>query len=396
MHVVLTCNFSPWSRYRGGGQRSTHMLASALSALGHQVSVVYTKPPWERVHVPPALPYRVRWAVLPAAVSRRNAPLRPLSAVSVAWAVRTLAAEGPVHVVHGQGEEAALVAATLPCPLVLTPRYPSYPADLAASGRVSLSRAGLWLRDPKYPLLAATARRAALVCTTSQHAARAVGSALGVEPARLRVVPNGVDPAFFDVARSPHAASGPLLFFGRVEPEKGSDVLLRAFADSAHSGRELHVVGEGHGAAALLRAADRAGVSARLRLHPWEQADALRARLGNAALAVLPSREESFGNAVAEAMAAGTPVVSTTAGSIPELVESGRTGWLVPADDASALRCAIDALLADPDSAEALGRAARSAVQQRCSWDQVARAYAAIYAEVCATHEPPGAAGFRP
>ena len=56
MHVALTCNFSPWSRYRGGGQRATHLLASALSAEGHEVTVIFTKPPWEHVDVPSALP----------------------------------------------------------------------------------------------------------------------------------------------------------------------------------------------------------------------------------------------------------------------------------------------------------------------------------------------------
>lgn len=61
-NVVLTCNYSPWSRYRGGGQKSVHMLACALARAGRRVCVVYSKAPWERVPVPADLPYAIRWA----------------------------------------------------------------------------------------------------------------------------------------------------------------------------------------------------------------------------------------------------------------------------------------------------------------------------------------------
>ena len=84
MHIALTVNYSPWSKYSGGGQRSTHSLACALSRAGHRVDVVYTRPPWEAVHTPPSLPYRVHWASLAAVRSHRSAALRPLSSFSVA------------------------------------------------------------------------------------------------------------------------------------------------------------------------------------------------------------------------------------------------------------------------------------------------------------------------
>ncbi len=384
MHVALTCNFSPWSRYRGGGQRATHLLASALAAEGHEVTVIFTKPPWERVEVPGALPYRLRWAALPHTVSRRDAPLRPLTAFSVAHAVRAVARERPLSVVHAQGEEAVLVDRVVRCPIVLTPRYPAYPAELFTPSRSLLRRARFWIGDHKYVALTETARRATLVCTTSRYAARTVEAALRVEPARLHVVPNGIDASFFDVERSPRAASGPLLFFGRVVPEKGIDTLFAAFARSAYRDRELHVVGEGDDQPGLLRALRAAGIADRVRFFPWETPSALRARLAQAALSVLPSREESFGNAMAETMAAGTPLVTTTAGSLPELVDAGSTGLLVPPGDVSALHAAIDGLLGAPQRAEAMGRAGRRAMQERYSWRQVAKQYEAIYARACA------------
>lgn len=380
MRVFLTVNFSPWSRYHGGGQRSTHFLACALARRGHEVTVVFTKPPWERVKLP-ALPYRIEWAALLDVASRRAAPLRPLTALSVAHTVRRLARRGAPSVVHAQGEEGALVPYVLACPLVLTPRYPSYPSELAARAGRPLRRAGLWLSHPKLLALQAAARRAAFVCPTSQSSAQMAQRALGVDEARIRVIPNGVDPTFFERERRPDAASGPLLFFGRIQREKGVDVLVEAFAQSAHGERKLCIVGQGSDLPWLRRAVRARGLEPRTEFWPWERAEVLAERLAGAALAVLPSREESFGNAMLEAMAAATPLVSTTAGSVPEVVQHGETGLLVPPNDARALRGAIATLLAEPARAEALGRAGRAGVRARYSWDAVAAQYEEVYAE---------------
>src|SRR5437879_13705296 len=102
VRIVFTCNYSPWSRYSGGGQRSTHDLASALARRGHDVTVVFTKTPWELVHPPRSLPYRLRWATLPDYQSRARAPLRVLSAWTVANVVRRELTQGPPAVVHAR------------------------------------------------------------------------------------------------------------------------------------------------------------------------------------------------------------------------------------------------------------------------------------------------------
>jgi glycosyltransferase involved in cell wall biosynthesis len=384
MRIALTVNFSPWSRYRGGGQRSTHQLASALARRGHDVTVVFTRPPWESISIPSELPYHVRWAALFDLTSRRAAPLRPLSALSVARSLRELSRERALSVVHSQGEEGALAQRAARCPVVLTARYPSYPPALLTAGLPRAHRAWHLLRDPKYLALAHAARAAALVCATSRSSAAMVQRALHVDAARLRVVPNGVDPSFLARARRPDAARGPLLFFGRIEYAKGVDVLLEAFARSRHRERTLCVVGEGDALPGLRRAIRERALEARVELQPWHSAEALSDRLAGAAVAVLPSREESFGNAMVEAMAAGTPLITTSVGSLPELVRDGETGVLVPADDAESLRHAIDSLLADPARAEGLGRSARAHAEAAFCWDAVAQQYEAIYAEAAA------------
>src|SRR5690606_29436989 len=83
LRVIYTTNYSPWSRYFGGGQLSTHHLACGMARLGHDVHVIYSKAPLETPPVPSGLPYKLHWASLPGFRSSRSMPLRPLVAHSV-------------------------------------------------------------------------------------------------------------------------------------------------------------------------------------------------------------------------------------------------------------------------------------------------------------------------
>src|SRR5688572_8971824 len=167
MRIALTCNFSPWSPYSGGGQRSTHELATALCREGHDVSVVFTRTPWEHFDVP-SVEYRLHWASFFGLRSRRAALLRPLNAISVLSAVKTLHREQPLDVVHGNGEEIVLVASwgrESNVPVVTTPRYPAYPrALLNPEGPSRLERLTLTLTEPKYLLLGRAARSSSWCC----------------------------------------------------------------------------------------------------------------------------------------------------------------------------------------------------------------------------------------
>ena len=60
--VIMTCNYSPWSAYSGGGQKSVHMLATAMVKQGLRVAVVYSKGPWEKVAARQPTAYDVHWA----------------------------------------------------------------------------------------------------------------------------------------------------------------------------------------------------------------------------------------------------------------------------------------------------------------------------------------------
>lgn len=382
MRIALTCNFSPWSPYSGGGQRSTHALATALVREGHDVSVVYTRTPWERFAVP-EVDYRLRWASFFGLKSLRAAPLRPLNAVSVLGAIKALHRECAIDVVHGNGEEVVLAAdwgREAGVVVVTTPRYPNYPAPLLrAGGPRRLGRLRLALTDPKYLILGRAARASTWCCPTSQHAARLVERALGVETTKIAVIPNGVSNAFFEQKWAP-ASTGPLLFFGRLAHDKGVDTLLRAVAH-APGERTLTIVGRGDQAPVLKRMARDLGIGERVVWRDWLDETELARELGRCKLAVLPSRHESFGNAMAEAMAVGAPLVTTRAGSIPEIVEHDVTGLLVPPDDVGALQQAIDRIEHDPALAARLGAAGRERMRAQFSWQAVAGRYSELYRE---------------
>lgn len=381
MRIALTVNFSPWSPYSGGGQRSVHNLALALGARGHRVTVVYTRPPWECIDVPPRLPYELRWAALPAVRSRADAVLRPLSAVAVAAVVGELAREDPALVVHANGEEGALLPRLrrrLRFGLAITPRYPSYPAEL----RGRFARAWAWARHPKFAALGLALRGADRWCPTSGSAAASVERTYGLPRERCRVVPNGLAPEFAAVVRRHDAAAGPIVFFGRMTVEKGPMLVLEALARLGDPTVRALFVGRGPEQARVRERARALGIGDRIEMIDWLEPVALAERLAGASIVVLPSREESFGNAMVEAMATGAPLVTTRAGSIPELLDDGVHAELVPVDDLAATAAAIARLRREPARGAALGRAARAHVAARYGWDATARAFEAVYGEL--------------
>jgi D-inositol-3-phosphate glycosyltransferase len=218
----------------------------------------------------------------------------------------------------------------------------------------------------------------------------------GADPARVAVVPCGVDTALFrpgsgEEARAALGLDGsPLvLSVGRIAPIKGLDTLLDAVArlrDRGHPLRLLVVGGDadeplnGH-EAALRRQVDRLGLGARVRFVGAQPQETLRAYYQAADITVLPSYYESFGMVALEAMACASPVIASRVGGLATTVLDGVTGFLVPDGDAAALATRLDAVLADPDLRWRLGReGVRWAARHR--WPCVAEAICREYARL--------------
>tara|TARA_Y100001960_G_C14588805_1_gene784573 strand:- start:542 stop:1063 length:522 start_codon:yes stop_codon:yes gene_type:complete len=169
-----------------------------------------------------------------------------------------------------------------------------------------------------------------------------------------------------------------------MEDEKGIPELLRTLKEVA--GRipkvSLHLIGEGNMTETYRKQAADLGVLDRVSFHGWMDVDAIQKFISNCAAGVFPSRIESFGLSMTEAMAAGLPIVATRVGALPEFIEDGVTGTLVPQGNIPALYRAILEKLENPNRAQNLADAGREAVRQSFSWDQSARKVTEIYQAV--------------
>ncbi len=177
--------------------------------------------------------------------------------------------------------------------------------------------------------------------------------AAGLPEERIRVKPHFVaDPGERPL---PPSSSRTILYVGRVAREKGLDSLLDAWRAARLAGYELLIVGMGP-VRAELEAREVAGV----RFLGWLPPDEVRRLMLSARALVFPSVwYETFGLTIAEAMAAGTPVLASDLGGTPELLGPLGDGWLVPAGDAAAWASRLEAIANDAAQIDELGRRAR-------------------------------------
>jgi glycosyltransferase involved in cell wall biosynthesis len=159
---------------------------------------------------------------------------------------------------------------------------------------------------------------------------------------------------------------------------KGQEYLVRAVGRLRDlPGRSLLLVGSGEGETAVREAAKQAGVAERVHFLGW-RSDVPRI-LQALDIYAQPSLTEGLPLAVVEAAAAGLPIVASDVGGIPEIIEHGVNGLLVPPGDAQALADAIQQLIDDPQRARQLGEAARRTAFERFSAEAMAAAYMELY-----------------
>jgi glycosyltransferase involved in cell wall biosynthesis len=192
---------------------------------------------------------------------------------------------------------------------------------------------------------------------------------------------NGVDLVAY-AEGSPHAGDDPvtIAYAGRLIDGKGVDVLLRAFAlGVARRGARLLIGGDGPARPRLEALAAELGLDGAVDFTGWSSDMPSFWRACD--LAVMPSDAcvESFGMAAVEAMACAKPVVVTENGALPELVENGVTGLVVPRGDEGALCDALILLVDDPELRQRAGRAARVRCEERFDIRDCAAAYLALF-----------------
>ncbi len=196
-----------------------------------------------------------------------------------------------------------------------------------------------------------------------------IASLYGGEPGRIRIVPPGVDHAFFGPGHRPQARRALglpldgrlLLFVGRIQPLKCADAAIETLAELLASGGEpyrLVVVGGPsgpHGEKSLQGlhdVADARGVREHVHFVEPQPHELLSSYYRAADVCLVPSRSESFGLVALEAAACGTPVVASAVGGLTTLVEHGHTGFLVDDPDPRAYAAAVHMVFDEPLAAE--------------------------------------------
>jgi glycosyltransferase involved in cell wall biosynthesis len=375
--VILTCNYSPWSRYSGGGQKSVHMLAGEMSRQGLRVAAVYSKAPWETIAPHDATEYDEQWAGFFAIRPGISSPLRFLNGILFYYKVRSLST--PRTVIHGNGDEASLLwLIRNKRKFVYTNRYPEFPDFLFNRDWTRLRTwFAILFREPRFVAMAMGMRNAHKVTVTSAYSRIEAGKAFGLDSRDMDVVPNGVDQVFLDMAIDATQQRG-VLFFGRLTRAKGADLALEAYArlpEDLKAAHPLRIIGTGPLRCELEARAKELGL-ARVEFPGWRMgADLAREILASAAVC-LPSREESFGNSVVETLALGQALISTRAGSIPEV--AGPWGVLTEPDDVAALSACLDKELRHPMAFVDRCRQ-REFVRGRYSWGKTSLRYRCIY-----------------
>lgn len=330
------------------------LAATAAAELRHGIPVEYPRYP----HLPrlgvPLQPWAIYRALAPR-LARRLAAGRRIDLLDA-------------HYVYPDGVAAALLARRFRLPLVITARG----TDLNLIAREPIPRR--WIRW-------AIGRAQGLVAVCAALAR--VYEELGADPARIRVLRNGVDLELFRpldraALRAAAGLAGPvLLTVGQLIERKGVHLVLEALATLP--GSTLLVAGDGPERAALGRRAERLGLGDRVRFLGTVPHERLPELYNQADCLVLASSREGWANVLLEAMACGTPVVATAVWGTPEVVCAPAAGRLVGRREPAALAAAIAELLRAPPS-----RAATRAHAEGFSWDETTAGQLELFARVLA------------
>ena len=229
-----------------------------------------------------------------------------------------------------------------------------------------------------------------------------IESLYGGDPGRIRIVPPGVDHAFFGPGHRPQARRALglpqdgrlLLFVGRIQPLKCADVAIETLAElgSDGSGERYRLVIVGgpsgpHGEKSLQGlhdAADARGVRDLVHFVDPQPHELLSSYYRAADVCVVPSRSESFGLVALEAAACGTPVVASAVGGLTTLVDHGHTGFLVDEANPGAYADAVRSVFDEPLAAERLSTASVLRAR-RYTWRAAARSLGELHDELASS-----------
>jgi glycosyltransferase involved in cell wall biosynthesis len=340
--------------------------ASHLAALGDEVHIVAPYPEHTRL---PAGTVMHRFATPP--VGYRNIVGHTLIVLRGWWEIRRI---GRLDVIHPPEYLSTGVFSLLgvPGPVVLTT-----PGNIFE--RINNINHADWFTTQVYKVAALTsARGCAHIIVTSAEMAK-WWQLSGADPEKITIIPLGVDTKRFDRIPRAKAQLGwtqpAVLFVGRLQAENGAENVIRAMAlvTERVPNAMLHIVGSGPDESMLRRLAASLGVSDQVQWHGRVAPSALPAICSAADVFVLPRLSRVTPRALFEAMACGTPVVTSALGGMAEFVDEGRTGWAVNPRSPTCIAERVLGALEDPELAASIGDATRCFARDELPWPVVAR-----------------------
>ena len=396
--------------YGGGQGIYIHHLSKALCGLGHEVQLL-SGPPHPnvieaiKVHKLESLDLYSLNGRLPEKPLRMLTPLNFCEVVSTLLGVfpepltfsmraygklRSILRRERFDIIHdnqclGYG---LLLMRHFEIPIVCTIHHP-----VSVDRDIDVRNAKGWWQKFKMirwysflPMQRFVSRRMDRIVAVSHNSADDTARMFKIPRDKFRVVHNGVDINLFDKDESVGKEPNSLIVVGGHSPIKGLTHLLGAIRLLRNErDLKLTVVGgspDGKYSLGLVREyglEDVVTFTGRI-----SHEELVRCYLASE-VAVVPSLYEGFGFPAAEAMSCGVPVVSTTAGALPEVVgPDGEAGLLVPPGDADALAKAISRLLADDFLRRKMGEAARRRVESHFTWEEAAKKTVAVYEELIA------------
>lgn len=359
------------ARAIGGGERHLADLANALVARGHEVHAI----------LQPRSPLIAELAGVP----RGNITTLPLRNALDALSARKLARyvrEHKIQIVH------AHMARDYPLASYATGRSPGCKLVLTRHVLFPLNR-----------LHAVTLAQVARIIAVSEAVARQLRAQGLISADRIAVIPNGIDGQRFERARSQSQRQAfrrqykipddCLLIgtVGEITPLKGhkeflwaAPIILRRFPKTKFLIAGLDASRSGENQAALEKQIAELGLVSHVYQVGW--VDDLASLYGALDIFVSASHTESFGLAIAEAMASGTPVVATATAGASEIITNEEIGLLVPIGDVEGLAAAVVALLTDGNKSDRLANSARERIQERFSLNRMVQETERIYRDV--------------
>jgi MMP alpha-(1->4)-mannosyltransferase len=393
-------------RYSGGQGIYLRYLSRSLRDLGHQVDVI-SGPPYPELHD------GVRLIKLPSldlysmsSVRRLFINPRKLNTYAslVEWAgtmsgyfSEPLAfgmrayefirkrANNKYDVIHDNQTMAygILKIKEMGLPVVETIHHPvTIDRDLAVQSATSLkNKLGLRRWFSFINMQMKVARQLPYIITVSQIASRHIADTFRMPEDKIRIVYNGIDTYIFSPSPKIVRLDNRLLVvISRDTPVKGLRFMLEALAVLRHKhDLELIVVAKGTDNRTTQRLIDTLGIKEYVKIIDEIDTDELVRQYRLATIVVIPSIYEGFGLPAAEAMACGAPVVSTTAGALPEVV--GDAGILIPPADVSALVDAISSLIVNPEKRRHLSTIGRRRIVRTFNWLNTAKHTLDVYNE---------------